>query len=429
MKKLIINKPEIIPGIDTDHCRMSALIESDHFSKDLYFEVENRYKEYLCAERGDAFMLSLLHFAMSNGYDMDIRVPVSEKLYYQITEQYIPTLVKYNPKRFNNIGIKAPISNKPIANAGAVGASASGGIDSLYSIIKNTGNKTQNYNVNQLMIASVYNIYYGEEDTRKRFSETVKNAEKISHGLGIPLVSIFTNEHEFWFPECVGWFATKFISFVYALQKLFSVYHFSAGYEYENFSLSKYSSAYFDFFTAQLVSSENLTIYSSGQEASRIEKAMYISDNPYAQKLLQVCNFAAENCCTCPKCIRSQLELWSIGKLDNFRKAFPKSGFEKYINSELIKAIGKRGIFDVDLLKNVKKNGLHIPLYVKIAGNLQRFFWYGPKKRLKKINFLCEVYKKIMKNKHNTEIYAPKNSWLYFTDKDYAAKCDKNMVV
>ena len=426
MKKIIINKPEILSGIDDEHCRLSAKIESDHFIKDLYFEIECKYKEYLCDERGDAFLLSLLNFSLINGYNMEFKVPISEKLYYQIVEQYIPTLTKYNPYVYNKIKISAKLDNKCINNAGAVGASASGGVDSFYTIIKNSNKVTKHYNITHLMIASVYNIYYGENDTRKRFEKTIYNATKVSKELNLPLVSVYSNDHEFWYKGFADYFETRYISYIYALQKLFYVYHYSAGYEYKDFSFNKDDK--FDFVRSQLISSENLTIYSSGPEVSRIEKVEYIANNTSVQKLLSVCNFSYKNCCKCSKCMRTQMELWSIGMLKKFKLVFPENYFSKQFNKELRTMIARRNKFDKDILNNIKKNKLNISFMTMIMGNLIHYMWYCPKNLLKKISSVKKTYDKVMDNKRKNSNIPEEKTWYYSESKEFAFECDNNIV-
>lgn len=427
MKKIIIHKPEIKKGIDSVHCRLSAIIESDHFKKELYYEVENRYKEYLCYERGDAFMLSLLYFAMINGYDMEIKAPISEKLYYQLTKQYIPTMVKYIPKLFHRIEINAPLDSIPIKNAGAVGASVSGGVDSFYSILKNTDLKETNFNITHLMVANVYNMYNDENTMRKKFKDREELALKISNALNLQPVIIYTNEHIFWHKKYQDLYMTRYMGIVYALQKLFSVYNFSSGYEYKDFELSEKTGDHYDFLTAQLISNENLTIYSSGPEAGRIEKLEYIVDDPVVQKYLQVCNINTENCSACDKCMRTQLELWAIGKLDKFTNTFETGFFYKHKDRKLAFLFTRNSPFDREIIQkiqNSKNKEVHIPLYITIAQPI-----------LKSIGIPFRKFPALMNTYHKIRAYKTKDAntrlhegFLYSDNFEYAKKCDAEIV-
>lgn len=421
MQKLVIEHPKITKGIDDAHTRLSATVKTDHFTKELYYEVENEYSQYLCEERGDAFFVGLLYFAMVNGYDMEIKAPVSERLHYQLTKQYIPTMVKYMPTLFKPISVDAPLDSTPIKNAGAVGASATRGVDSFYSILKNRNLKEKDYNITHLMVCDIFGVYMGEEKTRNRFAETVKFSAKEAKSFGLPLVAIYSNEHEFWFPRTCNLYMFTIMAFVYAVQKLFAVYNFSAGYEYKHFTLETYLSDHYDFFTAQLVSNENLTIYSSGPEASRIEKLEFIVDDPVVQKNLKVCNVSEENCCECDKCTRTQTQLWVLGKLQYFSEVFPKAGFDKKRNKILRKMIADPDEFETAILKRIKQDGLPISLTAKVLGKLEYYTLTQIKRKARTIPAVRQVYFEAKRKRMTEGGGFFDHSSLFNNSKEYAA--------
>ncbi len=422
MQKLVVEHPKITNGIDEAHTRLSATVRTDHFTKDLYYEVENEYGQYLCEERGDAFLVGLLYFAMVNGYDMEIKAPVSEKLYYQLTKQYIPTMAKNRPTLFNLISVSAPLDSTPIKNAGAVGAAASRGVDFSYTILKNSNLEEKNYNITHLMICNSYSNYEGENETRNRFARSVKNAKELAQALQLPVVAIYSNEHDFWFPHIINLNMLRYMGFVYAVQRLFRVYNFSATYEYKIFNLDSMLSDHSEFFTAPLISNENLTIYSSGSEARRAEKVAYIADDPVLQKLLRVCNDKEENCCECVKCTQIQAELWSIGKLDKFLEVFPKNNFQKNKSRILRKIVAKKSDDDLDVLKNMKKNHLQVPLSAAILGNLEYYTWTQIKELLRNTPYIRAAYLKMKSRKVTSDSDPVSKSSMFNNSKEYAAR-------
>ena len=50
--------------------RMSANVDVDGIKTPLWVEVPEEYGDYLCAERSDAFLLGLLHYALEFGHDI-----------------------------------------------------------------------------------------------------------------------------------------------------------------------------------------------------------------------------------------------------------------------------------------------------------------------------------------------------------------------
>lgn len=424
MNRLIIGKPYIKRYNDVS--RLEAVISVNNIDKVYYFEVSREYEQYLCTERADAFLLGLLYFSLVRGFDIQCEAPLSEKLYYQIVNIYIPTVVNNDPELFKMINIIAQLDSNPIQNIGAVGTSASGGVDSFYTIVKNLDMYAANYNLTHLLITNSFNIYYDEVHTRNRFKQICKRAELIANDLKKSLVKIYTNEHDFWYPHYVDLYCFRYISLPYALQKLFAVYDYSTGYQYNDFTFKSINrdASHYDCFTVHLISNENLTIYSIGGEVGRPSKAMAIADNEVVQNRLHVCNLHAENCSICEKCLRTQLNFYCCQKLEKFNKVFKIEEFYKRKNKVLINMLGKRGSFEKENIEILKKNGIDIPCKVKILGETYYFINLIKGFIRNNIPFIAEVYKKI-KNNSNEELMALDK---YNMDEKFAQKCNPETI-
>lgn len=424
MKQLFIGKPHIKEMGQAS--RLEAAIYSEDFSENYFFEVEKRYGDSLCDERGDAFVLGLFYFALVNGYDIVSEAPMSERLYYQLTLIYIPTVVKNDPDLFKSISITAELDPLPVKNQGAVGTAASGGVDSFYTILKNRNNKAANYNVTHLILTNSFNIYYDAARTRKRFREICVNAEKIARDLRMDLVKIYSNEHNFWYPHYVDLYCFRYISLIYALQKLFSVFHYSTGYQYRDFTFKAVNrdASHYDFFTAHLISSENLTIYSFGGEAGRPEKAGYIADNPVVQRRLQVCNLHTENCSVCEKCLRTQFNLYAHGKLESFEQVFRIDEFYKRKDRTLMGMLSVRGSFEKENLSLLEKNHIPIPLRIRILGNIG-YCCHLFRRTFKRIPVIFKIYQLLKKEDSNSELAQLKR---YNLERDFAKECNPEIV-
>lgn len=421
MNKTLIIKTPYIKSYG-DKVRLQASIISDSLKKEYYFEVHQKWAKYLCVERSDAFVLGLLYFSMVNGYDIKCEAPISEKLYYQLKNVYIPTVTKQDPELFKNITILAELDSVPISNEGGVGASVSGGVDSFYTILKNCGMDSKHYNITHLLLTNCFNIYRDDNDTRNRFEEICKPAASIAAELEIEFIDIYTNENNFWYPHFVDLFCMRYCSLPYALQKLFSVYNYSTGYQYKDFTFKapNRDASHYDFFSVHLISNENLTVYSSGGEASRAEKASYIADSEVVQRHLQVCNIQhTANCCACEKCLRTQLNLYACGKLDKFQAVFDLEKFDKNKNNAIQAMFERNGDFDKEIIEMMDKNQIIIPFTLKIKGITIRSL----KKIIKSIKPVYKIIKKFYK-KDNPLLESER----YNTDYEYAKKCNPNIV-
>lgn len=420
MESFIIGKPYIKKY--GDKSRMESVISIGSTKKIYYFEVEKQYEKYLCPERADAFLLGMLYFALVRNFKIICEAPVSEKLYYQLSIIYIPTMVKNDPDLFNSIEIEAELDSNPIKNEGAVGTSASGGIDSFYTIVRNLTTKSSHFNLTHLLLTNSFNIYYDEGHTRKRFQEICERAKLVADDLKMDLIEIYTNEHDFWYPHYVDLYCFRYMSLPYALQKLFAVYNYSTGYQYNDFTFkaSNKDASHYDFFTVHLISNENLTIYSSGGEAGRPEKAAVIADNPVAQRRLQVCNLHIDNCSVCEKCLRSQFNFYACGKLEKFDKVFDIREFYKRKDKTLINMLTIRGSFEKENIALLKKNDIKIPVKVKILGGIGHCF-YLIKQLIKSIPYIYRVYNALKKEKLNDEITILNK---YNLEEEFAQMCN-----
>ncbi|MBQ9610474.1 MAG: hypothetical protein IJV15_13670 [Lachnospiraceae bacterium] len=406
--------------------RLEAVIIGPDFSKVHYFEVESKYEKYLCVERCDAFVVSLLYFALVNGYNIRSEAAISEKLYYQLTSILIPTMNNYYPDRFHKISITADISNQMIENAKGVGCAVSGGVDSFYTIISNMNHLAKDYRVTHLLVANSFNVFYGDNDTRKRFKEIADNAQIIADDLKIPLVKIYSNHSEFWFPHYQNVFCAKYASYPLALQKLFGKYYFSSGYEYKDFSFttSDWDSSHYDAVSAPNLSTENFDFILSGGGINRANKIKYIADNSTVQKYLQVCNLQKENCSVCNKCMRTEIVLYSIGMLNCFSKSFDLNKFEKYKNKYILKMMYQRGIFDKENINLLKDNNIKIPSIIIVKSKLLRIL-YLIKELFVKNKTILKIYKRIRRSDDTIML---EDIERYNVDKEFAKDCDNGII-
>lgn len=189
-------------------------------------------------------MMALLSSAMEKHLGLSWEEPLSERLYYQLTSHYIPSVARYIPF-MHSINLTGRIDRVPVENAGKVGAGCSGGVDSFYTIESPSDNNIPDgYRLTHLVYSSNGNIHHFYNFSYRAFSD---------------------------------FYTAIFATPVYALQKLFSVYYESPSWPLSEFDItvSKARSNDFsinDIFTLPLISSENLSFYSIG-DLTRSEKS------------------------------------------------------------------------------------------------------------------------------------------------------------
>ena len=108
----------------------------------VWYEVENEWAQYLCDERADAFVVAILPLAMAFGHDIKVEgKPLSERLYWQLEQIYIPALAKFS-KYYRPIKINCSLDAK-VFDSFAVGTGFSDGVDSFFTFYNNFQKSTK----------------------------------------------------------------------------------------------------------------------------------------------------------------------------------------------------------------------------------------------------------------------------------------------
>jgi len=323
-----IGEPRVIES--GNKARLICDILVDEKKKEIFLEVDLGYGKYLCTERADAYLIVLFYYAMRNGHDIVCDSPVTEDLYYQITEYLIPVLIEKGRGILKNITINCQTASN-IENAGAVVTGLTCGVDSFHAILNNLNSKYRSRRLTHLIIMSLADSYKKKGNYEMISNKLYEKARIVSEKLELPLVEINSNIREL-FP--IPPMHTLIRTFgIYALQKLFSVYYFASGFPIWTFNINDSittDSARYDLFLCKELSTKNLTIYSEGAQRNRYDKLEYIVDNDIVKKNLHVCIEDYINCGECSKCIRTMCALDCMDKLYDYKNVFD---VEKYYNN------------------------------------------------------------------------------------------------
>src|SRR5690606_961729 len=87
---LTIHQPEIIER--ENETVLQAEFECGDTKDILWFSTTKEFGSYLCHERGDAFLVAMLLYAMKRGEDIHILAPISERLYYTLTKHFMKVI-------------------------------------------------------------------------------------------------------------------------------------------------------------------------------------------------------------------------------------------------------------------------------------------------------------------------------------------------
>lgn len=382
--------------------RLCSNIKIGEVEKELWYEVEATYKEYLCFERCDAFVAAMLPYAMYHGMDLIVEGPVSAKLAYQLELFIMPVLAKYT-NLFQMVKVHYTSYSSENFGGMGVGVGVSAGVDSFYSILRNMHQENKEFNVTHLAFFNVGSHGdFGGEEARKLFRERAVLVNQVGEELDLPVVSVDSNISDILQMNFEAICSYRTLSAVLALQKLFAHYYFASGESIDMFHIGDDGVSYFDLLNVQCFSTEGTRIYSSGITERRFEKIRFISDHPIVQKYLNICVSDKKNCGHCDKCIRTMNGLYALGVLEAFNKVFNLEEYfanlDERLGYMLVMKDGEEyhNLNHREIYTYMVENNIEIPAGAyayakkKEAEKRKRWLKNGIKARLRKLGFRKE---------------------------------------
>ena len=309
----------------------------------LWFAVPLTYKQYLCANRSDAFVVAMLWYAMVTGSDIEVETPMSERMAFHVQHYLIPALCRPS-NGYRRIKLVGPTSGEPCKNEGGVGTGMSCGVDSIYTLQEYTRpDVPDSFQLTHLTYFNMGAIFHPNRAEKKQYTieefydttdrmseEKCGNAQQVADKSGLPLVYVKSNLDKDYYRGAYGHTGVyRNCAMALSLQGLFSKYLCSSGGwpDYFDLTLTE-GSEHYESLLCSCLSTESLSFILSDY-ATRAEKTIAIADNPLAQKYLDVC-FCFNSCGHCTKCRRTLVTLDVFDKIDNFEKVFDIDDFKQH---------------------------------------------------------------------------------------------------
>lgn len=302
-------------------------------NKLLWFAVDSKYSDWLATDVYDAFLVEAVYMAMYYGEDIEVDGPVSKRLYKNLTEYMMP-FIKSLKTDFKLVNVKVKGYKKEDKNGlNIVGTGFSGGVDSFSTIICRYENESDpEYKINCLFFFNL-GQYPGKtaSDRYQNAMDHFENSKRFADEVGLPFVFLDSNMFDYYLPEWEYDAGTLCrIAAILALQRAITKYYIAGSYHYlqQNTSETKHLDDIGDSFIYYLVSPSNTEIILDGGQFYRSDKVVQLSDYRPAMRHLNVCvnpnlDLSKEkNCSICHKCLRTLIDLDSIGKLEDFCSIF-----------------------------------------------------------------------------------------------------------
>ena len=374
-----------------DSVRIQASYETGLDKGTLWYDFPLEYKDYLVLENSDAFFVGLLLLAMKRGENLYIKNKVSEKLLYNVTTYLIPALI-LSSSEFKSIEIivdELNVENLNIYKATATGSSC--GIDSTATIIDHLDLKNS-YSLNYLtyLNAGSHGTWNGKI-TQNTYDNRLKKVREFSSELKLPLIEINTNIGEILGNDFQKAHSLRNLSCILNLQKLIKTYYYASAYRFDFFKLDKNDTSSWDILITKFLSTESIDFISSMSQLNRIDRTKIVAEFKPAHRFLDVCTSpdlqGKINCSRCDKCMRTQLTLDVLEKLDTFNMVFNIAEYSKLKKRFIGKVIATR-----------KKNHINLELYDYLVLNNKLTLYHYFQSVKYKINlFKSNLFKEIKK--------------------------------
>lgn len=325
-----IAKPHV--SVTNGWARMSAAVTVRDEVKDIWFEVEEPYGEYLCAERSDAYLIGLLNFAMREHCDIECEAPVGEELLYQIRTYLIPILARTGRNLYAS-KIFAQTDSSPIENAGAVGAGISCGVDSFHVLANYSSPPYPQLQLTHLVLNNVGSFLRGKGCAQYKWQAEASKRFCSSNSFKFVLTNSNISEALRQSHYLAHTYSDAFA--VYALQKLWRTFFYGSSGDGFTASLLKdndlHDSANYDLLSLMAFSTRNLKIYSEAWDLTRFEKMKKVISYAPSHDFLHVClSDDGPNCGHCGKCLRTLTMLDALNALDVYRNVFDIDAYMKH---------------------------------------------------------------------------------------------------
>lgn len=381
-----------------DIVRLGADIDNCGKKMKIFFEMSLEYENNICTEYADPFVLMALEYCMAKGIDIKTTQDMSDTLYYNLTQYFIPIFSK-NTKTFHSINIYSGIKDTPVVDSDYVCTGLSGGVDSLCTILRYRNYPITKYKLTHVLFAN--NGAMGTSDykeSKRVFIQESKKMQLIADELNLKLINVNTNmmalygeiEHH----RANNNEGLKIASIIYAMRGLFSIYYIASTVGFDKFMFSDKDVGFFAPFTADVVSSESVRFYIGDVDIdTRIEKTEIISKSKVAMKYLTL--HPNGNCGHCLKCIRTQMGLYVLNALDDFSDVFDTKIFYRRKAFLWGRNLGNRKEWLFGYNQEIIRKGIQNKKWLPLSSWLWALFFWIPAIRVR------EVYRKLVKNRQS----------------------------
>lgn len=349
-----IRIPEVIE--DENNVIVRTLVDYKDRKEQVWFSVHRDNKEWLTPETQDAFVLALLLLAMKEKEDIYVEGAMSEKLYYNLVNHYMPIIVSCIPALSPVRIFPEELKSEVYSRAKGVATGFSGGIDSFCVLSDHFfGSAPDGFKVTHLLFNNVGSHGAGG---RRLFWDRYNRLMPAAKELGLQFIAIDSNISEILPVSFRKSHTIRNISAVLLFQKLIRRFYYASTFKYEDCFIGEtFDISCCDPMAVHLLSTETTECISSGCQYSRVEKTVRVAEIQLSHKYLDVCvnTSGGENCSTCWKCARTLVTLEIIGELDKYKEVFDLEKYWRSRNRYIGKILSSKHPLSREIVQKAKE--------------------------------------------------------------------------
>jgi len=279
----------------------------------LWYRFPAALGDAISTDSGNPFVPGLLLPAMATGDSLELDLPISPRLYNSL--RYVQAFYHCLDPSLAVIDVRAPLRTSASSAAPHVGLFFSLGVDSFYTLLKNTlGHPLTEDAITHLVV--VHGMDIGSYRKTDVFQQMISKTRLAAERVGKNPVDVSTNLKTFMtklgFGPNFGTSATM-ASIGLFLERTFGKHYGAAGLTYAQVEKARGGpSPVLD----HLWSTERTAFLCDGCETDRLGKIRFLARSDVPWDLLRVCwinDIPDYNCGRCSKCLRTMLCLHIAG--------------------------------------------------------------------------------------------------------------------
>lgn len=394
--KIHIKKQELCKG--DEGITLKYAISVGEKEGELWYRFPADQEESISYEVADGVIVTLLPFALRGGYDIYSEIPMSERLWFQLTGQVIPQLALTSEELWNT-ELHAPLCT-PSYTPDRVATAMSCGVDSFTTFFEHTHDMPkERWKIDLLTFfqnGAHHSGTIGHSDKEDEvYAEQLAHVRRFCETVHYPLLDVASNldaflSAMFWNDSYHYTHSYRNAGFVLLLQKKIRTYYYAGAYDLNLFSTSLWDDpAHYEKWLLPNLSTDCTSFFSVATSMDRIEKMKYIAQFPETYDHLLVCYAGGENCGTCVKCVRQLLTLDYLGLLDRYQNSF---SVEEYRNNKTfyerrLLVLKKTDPFLEEVYQIAEKKGVRFSIRQRLDAECYRLerFSKGVKSKLREL--------------------------------------------